>query len=76
MYGMPQGILPFPFGSLGRARLAAMHERAAVPLRYPIPIRNATKKGMTKVIPFFVVHRKEFESLAFGSVDQRSIQLS
>ena len=23
-----------------------------------------------------VVHRKEFESLAFGSVDQRSIQLS
>ena len=29
-------------------------------------------------MPFvvFVVHRKEFESLAFGSVDQRSIQLS
>lgn len=23
-----------------------------------------------------LVHRKEFESLAFGSVDQRSIQLS
>ena len=40
------------------------------------PFRCTTKKGTTFVVPFLVVHRKEFESLAFGSVDQRSIQLS
>ena len=63
--------------SLGRVQPAA-DTRAYAPaaLRNSIPLRYITKNPMTNVIGFFVVHRKEFESLAFGSVDQRSIQLS
>ena len=49
---------------------------AAAPPTLLASIRYNTKMRMTKVILIFVVHRKEFESLAFGSVDQRSIQLS
>ena len=62
---------------LGRVQPAA-DTRAYAPaaLRNSIPLRYITKNPMTNVIGFFVVHRKEFESLAFGSVDQRSIQLS
>ena len=34
------------------------------------------EKGQAICLSFFVVRHKEFESLTFGSVDQRSIQLS
>ena len=35
-----------------------------------------TRKSGEHIALRFLVRRKEFESLAFGSVDQRSIQLS
>lgn len=35
-----------------------------------------SKKRGGNTASLLLVHRKEFESLAFGSVDQRSIQLS
>ena len=38
------------------------------PAQFEIGRCAKTKQGKTKVIPCFVVHRKEFESLAFGSV--------
>lgn len=34
------------------------------------------KQPKTKRFGLFLAHHKEFESLAFGSVDRRSIQLS
>ncbi len=39
-------------------------------------VRQTQQKRQVFNLSFLLVHRKEFESLAFGSVDQRSIQLS
>lgn len=37
---------------------------------------NNTKKRQEQIPVAFLVHRKRFELLAFGSVDRRYIQLS
>ena len=42
-------IYPFPFWCLGKGTASQLLERAALPLRYSIPISCTTKKGMTKV---------------------------
>ena len=39
-------------------------------------VTHTTKTAQTKVCAVFVARPKELESLTFGSVDQRSIQLS
>ena len=69
---------PLVWGPCQGSALRRKRERGGAlrRLRCQIPFRCTTKKGTPKVVPFLVVHRKEFESLAFGSVDQRSIQLS
>ncbi len=59
-------------GTFGRASSLALLAR----IHMASHILHHDKGGKQTLSPFVVVHRKEFESLAFGSVDQRSIQLS
>lgn len=73
------GRAPPDGGSTSGAAILLTHSKQNRGAAYAVKLRLDTKQiPRTEKIRFgvFVVHRKEFESLAFGSVDQRSIQLS
>ena len=75
------GILPFPiafdYGSPRQEFASQIDERRQTSLpRNEFAWMVYHEKGQVRDLSFFVVRHKEFESLTFGSVDQRSIQLS